>query len=51
MRGENCPMASWTATRVTVRTRLVSDTSAVAKEDRIVWASDGVPVRLCGTSP
>jgi hypothetical protein len=50
MRGENGPIASWTATRVTVRTRVVSDTIAVAKEDRIVCASDDVPIKLCGTS-
>ena len=51
MRGENWPIASWTATRVTVRTRVVSDTMAVAKEDRIVCASDGVPVRLLRNEP
>jgi hypothetical protein len=49
IRGENWPIASWTTTSVTVSTRLVSESIPVANTDRVVCASLGVPVTLCGT--
>ena len=49
IRGENWPIANCTTTSVTVSTRLVSEAIAVAKIDRVVCASLGVPVTLCGT--
>ena len=50
MRGENCPMASWTATSVTVRTVVVSGMTDDAIVVRMSCASDTVPTRLLGSS-
>ena len=50
MRGENCPMASWTTTIVIVRTSAVSVTIDVAMVLRIAIAASGPPVAHDGTS-
>ena len=49
MRGENCPIASWTTTIVIVRTSAASDTMEAATVDRIASAASGPPVSHWGT--
>ena len=51
IRGENCPIASCTATSVTVSTIDVSVTTAVAIVVRIDCASAALPTMLCDSSP
>jgi hypothetical protein len=50
IRGENCPIASCTATSVTVSTIDVSVTTAVAIVVRIDCASAALPTMLCDSS-
>src|SRR3954452_9259054 len=50
IRGENCPIASWIATRVTVRTVVVSGTTAEVIVARICAASVAFPVRPFGSN-
>ena len=51
MRGENCPIASWTTTIVIVRTSAARLTIDVATAERITSAASGPPVNVCGISP
>ena len=50
IRGENCPIASWTTTMVIVRTSAVSVTIDVAIVLRMAIAASGPPVAQEGTS-
>ena len=50
MRGENCPIASWTTTIVIVRTSAVSVTIDAAIVVRIAIAASGPPVSPRGTN-
>ena len=49
MRGENCPIASWTTTIVMVSTSAASDTIDAAMVERIWRAASGPPVSELGT--
>ncbi len=51
IRGENCPIASCTATSVTVKTVVVSGTTAEAMVVKIDCASAALPTKLLGSSP
>ena len=50
IRGENCPIASWTTTMVIVSTMLAMLTIDAAIVDRIGTAASGPPVMLRGMS-
>ena len=51
IRGENCPIASWTTTIVIVRTKAANETMDVAIVPRIPKAASGPPVSHRGISP
>ena len=50
IRGENCPIASWTTTIVIVKTSAASDTIDAAIVERIASAASGPPVSQSGIS-
>ncbi len=50
MRGENCPIASWTTTIVIVRTSAVRVTIEAATVLRMASAASGPPVAASGIS-
>ena len=50
IRGENCPMASWTTTIVMVSTSAARLTIEAAMVVRITMAASGPPTRLFGSA-